>query len=488
MKRNNRAEMWNIKAILIALSFIGILLMLCIPLTSAKSNCILTIDVIDKQTASVEIDMQLSVSDSTTYKSMVYLFTSEYEEGFKDGLEYLFDSEIVEYIVVDDPSTFYLLFDITLNGNYTSDFTIKEIPVRYTNYLPLDYDKVTVLKESSTITTITNYVFSMEYTIPLNEGVILPSKIAPRQAVTLPIENADDVSGLNQNSKFSIPDYWVGVKDDPVPETGFTASQVAEMYKPYFVRKRCILPPAIDYPDWVFYRVYKGDDPYTSTTNDAILIMYYGFWCRQSVPPHCNDAEPIYIWVNSIGEDPYKIAYDRWTFWDHHLHHVERNRTGIGATWDIPNGVYDHDKIENVYTQHASYFPQGRRLYNNYERYGDHFCQVYLEDITNTFDDHHLWLRIGTRWHTYDPMINDNDGTSHTSYTLDPLNDETLVDWYTTYACCTDLDICEFAYDVSDPFHGLFWEVPNVCEPKFPTISGNIKSAVVNNWKGSIVR
>ena len=475
--KGNSTKTWNIKVVLIILSVV-IMLMLCIPMSAAEPQRTLAIDVIYPQTANVEVVMSLPVNDSTAYEYMVNLFHSEYERGFKEGLEYLFDSKILEYTVVENSSTFSLRFDLTLNGNYTNDFTIKEMPMRYTTYLPLDYDEITISNNSSIITTFTNYVLSMEYKTPLNEGVVLSSQIAPQDAVILPIKNAEYLAGLNSYSKFCIPNYWVGWGDDPVPETGHTASQVAEMYKPYFVKKNS----AIDYPDWVFYRVYKGDDPYTDTTTDAFLIMYYGYWCRQDTPPHCNDAEQIYIWVNTIGEDPYKIAYDRWTFWDWHLHHVERVRSGNGATWiNISNGDYDHDEMEDVYTQHASYYPQGRRLYNSDSRFGDHFCEVLLNDVINPFDNCHLWVRIEEKWHTYDPEIYDNDGTAHTSYTLYPLDDETLIWWYTTYACCTDLSICEFAADVSDPFHGLFWEDPNVCSPIFPFLSTTIDSALVNN-------
>ena len=477
MKSNN-TKTWKTKAVLVILS-VAITLMVCIPMTSAEPDSTLTIDVIDPQTANVDIGMPLPVTDSTAYEYMVNLFHSEYEEEFMEGLEYLFDSKIVEYTVVEDSSTFTLRFDLTLNGNYTKDFIIKDMPVRYTNYLPLDYDKITILKNSSMITTVTNYVLSMEYKTPLTEGVILSSQIAPQEAVTLPIKNAEYVSGLNSYSKFCIPDYWVGWGDDPVPGTGYTASQVAEMYKPYFVKKSS----SIDYPDGVYCRIYKGDDPYTNTTSDAILIMYYGFWCRQeALISHCNDAEQIYIWVNTIGEDPYKIAYDRWTFWDLHLHHVERVRSGNGATWiNISNADYDHDEMEDVYTQHASYYPQGTRLYNNYIRVLDYPCEVLLNDIINPFDNCHLWVRIGNEYHTYDHLISDNDGTTHTTYDLSPLDDITLRNWYTTYACCTDLSICEFAADVSDPFHGLFWEDPNVCSPIFPFLSATIDSALVNN-------
>jgi len=443
----------------------------------------MVINVLDQQTANVTIDMPLPVIDSTVYAYMVELFHSEYEEGFKEGLEYLFDSKIVEYTMVEDSSNFSLHFDIILKGNYTSNFIIKAMPVKYTNYLPLDYDRIIVSKNSSTITTITNYVLSTECKVPLTEGVIAPSRTAPLQAITLPIENAENVYGLNSDSRFCIPDYWAGWGGDNVPGTGYTALEIAEMYKPYFVKDS-----DTTYPDKVFYRVYKGDDPYTTTTNDAILIMYYGFWCRQDeFPRHCNDAEQVYIWVNSVGEDPYKIAYDRWTLWDWHLHHVERAKSGDGATWvDIPNNTYDHDEIENVYSQHASYNPQGRRLYNSFHRWGDHPCQVLLNDIINEFDNHHLWVRIGTGWHTYDPLIYDNDTTSYTTYTLYPLDDETLIKWYTTYACCTDLKVCEFAADLSDPFHGLFWEDPNVCDPVFPLLSGFIDSAEMDMSNGTL--
>ena len=60
--------------------------------------------------------------------------------------------------------------------------------------------------------------------------------------------------------------------------------------------------------------------------------------------------------------------------------------------------------MEDVYTQHASYYPQGRRLYNNYVRVLDYPCEVLLNDIINPFDNCHLWVRIGTEYHTYDPL------------------------------------------------------------------------------------
>ena len=42
---------------------------------------------------------------------------------------------------------------------------------------------------------------------------------------------------------------------------------------------------------------------------------------------HSNDIRG----TSSHFDDPYKIAYDRWTFWDLHLHHVERVRSGNGG-------------------------------------------------------------------------------------------------------------------------------------------------------------
>ena len=94
----------------------AITLIVCIPMASAEPDSTLTIDVIDQQTANVEIGMPLPVTDSTAYEYMVNLFHSEYEEEFKEGLEYLFDSKIVEYAVVENSSTFSLRFDLTLNG------------------------------------------------------------------------------------------------------------------------------------------------------------------------------------------------------------------------------------------------------------------------------------------------------------------------------------------------------------------------------------
>ncbi len=81
----------------------------------------MVINVLDQQTANVTIDMPLPVIDSTVYAYMVELFHSEYEEGFKEGLEYLFDSKMVEYTMVEDSSNFSLHFDIILKGNYTSN-------------------------------------------------------------------------------------------------------------------------------------------------------------------------------------------------------------------------------------------------------------------------------------------------------------------------------------------------------------------------------
>jgi squalene-hopene/tetraprenyl-beta-curcumene cyclase len=92
------------------------------------------------------------------------------------------------------------------------------------------------------------------------------------------------------------------------------------------------------------------------------------------------------------------------------------------------------------------------------------------------WDGNHVKLSIAHSWHTFDTDISgtccyDNDPFL-------PLTDEALIN---AYNLAKLFGPEPFKYDVSDPFKGVFWDDQYHRDSEFPTISGNIKSAVVNN-------
>ena len=263
-------------------------------------------------------------------------------------------------------------------------------------------------------------------------------------------------------SRFAEPDLWVGTGEDIVPGTskGHSAKLIAEYYRP-----RLYLGPLSDQcPDEVYYRVIKGKDSYVGF--DAYLIQYFAYWNYQSFPEHVYDFEPIFIYVRNIGEKPYRVAYDRCDIADmtKHYHEIHRTYSCINPE--------DGPRDEDTHTNDKAYYPYGRR---------DYTAKVDLSDISTSLKDNwagnQVKLGIAHTWHTFNTDISDID-IECPYCELEPLTDGALEKAY-----LLKRDIVEpFKYDISDPFKNLFWEDHYHLEDlKFPTISGNIKSAVVNN-------
>ena len=284
------------------------------------------------------------------------------------------------------------------------------------------------------------------------------------EATVLPLTSKEKGvdTKLNEEgkSRFAEKGLWVGTGEDIVPGTskGHSAELIAKYYRPWLYRGTIIKH---DCPDKVYYRVIKGKDFYEGF--DAYLIQYFAYWHYQELPapPHKYDYEPIFIYVQNIGDRPYRVAYDRCDSGKHYHQ--------IHGTYDcIRPEEGDHQEWSS--TNDKAYYPYGKI---------SHKVNVILSHIdTLQWYGNHVKLSIAHSWHTFDTDISgtccyDNDPFL-------PLTDEALKNAYKP----SKLLVPEpFKYDVSDPFKGVFWDDHYhwLLQPEFPTISGNIKSAVVNN-------
>ena len=428
--------------------------------------------------------------------------TKDASKYMAEGIGLIFNGEVTEYNIEFEDRTKAIIGNFRVNKNAT-DLVIKTIPGKYTNYLPLyfDYLKITVPLNtyfhsaspgpnefSDTILIYKEYDWDPTIVIAYGEGekeitfdnerirsrlhLEYPKAIGTLGTTGLPIENIS-LYGRNNYSKYLIPGYEMYIGNDPVPGTGKTASQIGEMYKPYFVYGG-EFPPSTNCPDEVYYRVIHGWDPYAN--RNAYLLMFYCYYYEQCCygKNHENDAEQIYIWVDSIGSTPYRIAYDRWTLLHIHFHQVHK-------TYWSASGHYEGYEMDPVYTQHAGYYPQGFMTFSQEDKELDVRT---MSDIS--FSGNHPLIRIPYCYHTFDWQVDDYDGNCSNIYALYALSDNILSYWYNhtedcDISCICYFGYCEFAADVSDPFHGLFWEDPNVCNPIFPTLSATVDSALVNN-------
>jgi hypothetical protein len=268
-------------------------------------------------------------------------------------------------------------------------------------------------------------------------------------------------------SRFAEPNLWVGTGEYIVPGTSKSAEEIAEFYKPrlYHGDHQC--------PDRVYYRVVKGKDHYAGGV-DAYLIQYFAYWNYQPFPLyHEYDYEPIFIWVTNIGDRPYRVAYDGCDVEKvTHTHEIHRTHGSCikseGGFHEIPTDTND-----------KAYYPYGKWHYT---------AKVNLSDINtslkdNWFVNQHMCqvkLAIAHSWHTFDTNI--SGLTCCDDYSLLPLTDAELKNAYKPLKLLVE----PFKYDISDPFDNLFWEdhyrsYIYPIKPEFPTIYGNVKSAVVNN-------
>ncbi|MBU2633927.1 MAG: right-handed parallel beta-helix repeat-containing protein [Nanoarchaeota archaeon] len=285
-------------------------------------------------------------------------------------------------------------------------------------------------------------------------------------------------------SRFLIPDYEAYWGDNEVNGTGIAAEEIAEMYKPYYS-----LASLNNKPLTTYYRIVKGKDPYANNRS-AYLIIYFNYYKKQCCiyGDHINDAEPVFIWFENVGEKPYRVAYDFAEPLSIKGHYVEVLRT---YAWSDYSGFFNQEEIQQIYTQLSSYFPQGKQNFSNYERdNGDSFAQLELKNLDDkNFNETHIKLRINNCWNSIDSGYgsrNKIDG----NYTLNPFTDGKLTEWYKeekeSKNVCGDLideETCIFSYDISDPFHGLFWENYNVCEPEFVSPVVSINNTEIGNSK-----
>ncbi|MEA1895098.1 MAG: hypothetical protein U9N36_07845 [Euryarchaeota archaeon] len=306
-----------------------------------------------------------------------------------------------------------------------------------------------------------------------------PSKHSPSaDLLKLGEEVALGNTFTNERSRFAEPNLWVGTGDDPVPDTSKTAYQVAGDYKPMFY----LWGSLVDHcPDAVYYRVVKGYDP--DAEFDAYLIQYFAYWdCQFCVPGHDYDYEPIFIWVRNSGERPYRVAYDHWDVSNIHTHEIHRTHLWSDlsdGTCEIPEGTHTND---------MAYYPFGNTTYDG-DGVGDELILHTLPtSLRNNWDGNHVKLGIANCWHTFDTDIS---GSNCSDYTLSPLMDDELIAAYRLELDGNNSVWCPggveaFKYDISDPFHGVFWTDHYHRRHDFPTISAAINSANLTMINGTL--
>ena len=293
------------------------------------------------------------------------------------------------------------------------------------------------------------------------------------EATVLPLtsEEKGSDSELREEgkSRFAEEGLWVDTGEVIVPGTSKSAEDIAEYYKP-----RLYLNSLSDQcPDEVYYRVVKGIDIWAESY--AYLIQYFAYWDNQNtIPPfsHEYDYEPIFIWVENIGDRPYRVAYDHCDISDITKHHHEIHRT---HSYIYPGEDVWYPILS--FTNDKAYYPYGKTLYTNL-----YLGELHLLNLDNSLKDnwfvnqnmYQVKLAIANLWHTFDTDI--TGLTCCDDYSLSPLTDDELIRAY-----CLERGKEAFKYDISDPFKGVFWEDHYHRDHEFPTISGNIKSAVVNN-------
>jgi len=282
----------------------------------------------------------------------------------------------------------------------------------------------------------------------------------------------------NERSRFAEPDLWVGTGADPIPGTTETAYSIANDYKPWLYNRtdQC--------PDTVYYRVVKGYDPYAEF--DAYMIQYFAYWSCQDCfgAWHEYDYEPIFIWVQNIGKRPYRVAYDHWDVWNFHAHEVHRTHL-----WsDLSDGEYEVPV--NTHTNDKAYYPFGNSSYNGDNWKYELILHTLPTSLQNNWNRTHVRLGIANCWHTFDTDIS---GSNCSDYTLSPLTDDELVTAYRLELddtdgsnCCRLCGVEAFKYDISDPFHGVFWTDHYHRRHDFPTISAAINSAELTMANGTL--
>ncbi|MHC1600550.1 MAG: hypothetical protein ACXQS5_07015, partial [Candidatus Methanospirareceae archaeon] len=280
----------------------------------------------------------------------------------------------------------------------------------------------------------------------------------------------------NERSRFAELDLGVGTGSDPVPGTTETAYDISNDYKPWLYNRtdQC--------PDTVYYRVVKGYGPYVGS--DAYVIQYFAYWSCQDCfgAWHEYDYEPIFIWVRNIGERPYRVAYDYWDAWNFHAHAIHRTHLWSNLSdgeYEVPVDTHTNDK---------AYYPFGNSSYNGDNWRYELILHNLPASLRNNWDGNHARLGIANCWHTFDTDIS---GSYCGNYTLSPLTDDELIAAYrleldgnNSVGCPGGIEA--FKYDISDPFHGVFWEDHYHRRHDFPTISAAINSAELTMVNGTL--
>ncbi|MEA1998763.1 MAG: hypothetical protein U9N61_05500 [Euryarchaeota archaeon] len=463
----------------------------------------LTITLLSETTASVRWVMH-APSEYAAHTPFEKERLEENVEGVEKGIEDLFLQDVQNITITEGNETIIITFNLI--GDYANGFVTGRCRYTYelATYAPIGLNvlKVTTPQNKTLLSIhpgpneiegneLVYYDYNWIYPLQIRyaeKGVYRASAVTISEVWERPTPSviSIDTFGTNNYSRFCIPGNWVGWGRDPVPGTAYDASRVAGMYKPilYNCADQC--------PDAIYYRVVKGYDPYTEF--DAYVIQYFGYWrCQDLLDPvasHEHDYEPIFVWVQNIGDRPYRIVYDRWTVIDWHLHDI--HRTHVWSSY--PSTHYD--MISDVYTQNKSYYPFGMSEYAQ-----DVFSDIYLHNIStslkNNWNGNHVKLSIANRYHTYDTKIS---GAYCSDCSLSQLTDEQLITWYRMALDDENpCDVCDcdwgefwtvmpFKYDISDPFYGLFWEdhygFGKDCD--FPTISTVINSAELTMVNGTL--
>ncbi len=148
-------------------------------------------------------------------------------------------------------------------------------------------------------------------------------------------------------------------------------------------------------------------------------------------------------------------------------------------TFEIPEGTHTNDK---------AYYPFGNTSYDG-DGVGDELILHTLPtSLQNNWDNNHVELGIANCWHTFDT---DTSGSDCGDYLLSPLTDDELIAAYrleldgnNSHSCPGGIEA--FKYDISDPFHGVFWEDHYHRGNDFPTISAAINSAMLTMVNGTL--
>jgi PKD repeat protein len=428
-------------------------------------------------------------------------------KGLEKGMEDLFLQDVQNIKITEGDET--LLVTFNLKGNYTNSFVTGKCRYTYelATYAPVGLHALKiVIPGNKTLLSVNpgpnemkgnefiyydyNWVDPIEIYYDYAETEVYKGAATIGDVwtlSTLPVISIETF-GTNEYSRFCIPSNWSGWGSDPVPGTGYTALQVAEIYKPKLYNR------ADQCQDAVYYRVVKGYDPYAGF--EAYLILYFGYWrCQDPVEPifahHEHDYEPIFIWVKNIGEKPYRVAYDYYGgLTDNHMHEIHRT-----YLWTDPLFEGEYKMPSGVYAQHKAYYPFG---ISEYDQLGWDDIAVWnlSTSLQDNWDGNYVKLGIANDYHTYDTDIS---GTYCGDYLLSPLTDEQLITWYRKAlddnnpcdVCDCDLlehwEVVNFRYDISDPFYGVFWEdCYGLAEHEFPTLSATINDAEMNMSTGTL--